>query len=76
MDRPKSGFTLPINEWLKKDLLFLVEEYLSTKSIKESNVFDLNYVEVLKKKFFKNALYDPSIIWKIIQFQMWFKKWM
>lgn len=76
MDRPKSGFTLPINEWLKTDLIFLVEEYLSPKCIKDSNIFDLNYIEVLKKKFFKNALYDPSIIWKLIQFQMWYKKWM
>lgn len=76
MDRPKTGFTLPINEWLKTDLIFLIEEFLSFESIENSNIFDPIYVEILKEKFFKNTLYDPSIIWKLIQFQMWYKKWM
>lgn len=76
MDRPKSGFTIPIDRWLKTDLNFLIEEYLSVDFVIETNMFNVEYVEILKKKFYNETLYDSSIIWKLIQFQMWYKTWM
>lgn len=75
-DRPKAGFSLPIDKWLKTDLNELLEEFLSAESIEKSNFFNFNYIEELKKKFYNGTLYDSSIIWKLIQFQMWYKKWM
>jgi len=76
MDRPKSGFSLPIYTWLKKDLYFLLEDNLNKATIESSGLFNSNYVEKLRNKFLKRRLYDPIIIWKLVQFQMWYKKWM
>jgi asparagine synthase (glutamine-hydrolysing) len=28
-DRPKQGFSIPLNKWLKKELSYLIDEYLS-----------------------------------------------
>lgn len=76
MERPKSGFSLPIYEWLKKDLKWLVEETLSQESIENSKVFDYGFVKKLKDDFYAGALHDNTIIWKLIQFQAWYIKWM
>jgi asparagine synthase (glutamine-hydrolysing) len=76
MDRPKTGFTVPVNSWLKKDLLFLIEENLNPDRLIKTGFFNTGYVHILKEKFLNGKLYDPSIIWKLLQFQMWFNKWM
>ncbi len=76
MDRPKSGFTVPVYSWLKGDLLFLLEENLNSKTINDSGFFNSSYVQKLKKDFLNDKLYDPTIIWKLVQFQMWYKMWM
>lgn len=76
MERPKSGFSIPLDIWLKNDLRFLINENLDKKSIEESNIFNYDYIKSLIKLFDKGKLYDSSIIWKLIQFQIWYKKWM
>jgi asparagine synthase (glutamine-hydrolysing) len=76
LDRPKSGFTLPISAWLKNELSPLLESNLDKTSIDTSGVFCSEYVDVLYKKFMDDTLYDPVIIWKLLQFQLWYKMWM
>lgn len=76
MERPKSGFSLPIYSWLNKDLSYLLEEYLSEEALKASNVFNYRFVLELKKRFKENKLHHVTLIWKLLMFQMWYKKWM
>ena len=76
MDRPKSGFEIPVSQWLKGDLSYLLDDYLNEGALKESGIFNIDFVKQLKKDFFSSKLKDPFIIWKILQFQMWYKKWM
>lgn len=76
MDRPKVGFDLPIYKWLKKDLSYLIEEYLGEKAITESNVFHYPYIAELVSKFKSNKLRYNSLIWRLLVFQMWYKRWM
>lgn len=75
MNRPKLGFEIPVLKWLKNDLSYLVDEYLSESSIAQSGVFNFQYIDEIKKDFYLNKLDDETIIWKILQFQMWYKKW-
>ena len=37
MDRPKTGFSLPIYNWLMSDLSYLLEEYLNEQAINQSS---------------------------------------
>ena len=76
LDRPKTGFSIPIYSWLKTDLRYLIDENLNSSSIKEAAIFNVDTVEKLKRQFFNNELDDLTIIWKLLQFQMWYKKWM
>ncbi len=76
MDRPKSGFSIPLSEWLKTDLISLIEDNFRIENIKESGFFQVPYMQNLKDLFLANKLKDETIIWKLIQFQMWYKQWM
>ena len=76
MDRPKTGFEIPINDWLKNDLSYLIDDYLNQEIIESSKIFSYQYVNKLKNDFKLDLMDDSTIIWKLLQFQMWYKKWM
>jgi len=76
IDRPKSGFSIPINSWLKNDLRPILEEMLNEKMINHTGLLNSKEVTNLKNDFLKNRNDDRTIIWKIVQFQMWYSQWM
>ncbi|WP_309498694.1 asparagine synthase (glutamine-hydrolyzing) [Sulfurovum sp.] len=69
-ERKKQGFGIPINDWLRDDLKFLVDKHLSDAKIIEQNIFDLKYVQQLKALFFAGKN-DDRKIWTLLMFQMW-----
>lgn len=76
MDRPKNGFVIPIDSWLKKDLAFLLDENLNEHRLSEVGIFNIEYVKRLRIDFDKNKLENSTMIWKLLQFQLWYKEWM
>jgi asparagine synthase (glutamine-hydrolysing) len=75
MDRPKMGFDLPIYDWLKNDLEFLIEDYLGNSKLNEHQIFNPNYIKILIGEFKRNELLYKEIIWRLIVFQMWYERW-
>jgi asparagine synthase (glutamine-hydrolysing) len=76
LDRPKAGFSVPIYSWLKADLSPLLHENLNKKMIESTGLFNTSYVDILMDKFTKGKLYDEVVIWRLMQFQMWYNEWM
>ena len=76
MNRPKSGFSLPIYSWLRSDLAFLIDEYLSNDSLAKSGLFNIPFISLQISLFKKNKLHYQPFIWKLIMFQMWYFRWM
>ena len=76
MDHPKVGFDLPIFDWLKSDLSYLIKDHLSQSEIIKSGYFNESYVNIMVKKFFNDQLLYKPIIWRLLIFQMWYKQWM
>ena len=76
MDRPKSGFSLPIYSWLRGDLSYLIDEFLSEEALKKSDLFNVDFLLGEIKKFKQNKLHYNPIIWHLLMFQMWYNKWM
>ncbi|WP_235299288.1 asparagine synthase (glutamine-hydrolyzing) [Portibacter marinus] len=76
MDRPKKGFGIPLNSWLKDDLNDMVHDYLNTKAIDKFDILDSK--EVLSKVRFqeKYGKERNNIIWSTLMFQMWCEKWL
>jgi asparagine synthase (glutamine-hydrolysing) len=75
IDKPKSGFQIPLNEWLRGDLKGLVEKYLD-EEILDSKIFNIVYITALKDDFYKYKNDDGTQIWFILMFQMWKEKWL
>lgn len=76
MKKPKSSFAVPLAVWLKTILKPFVDDYITTEKLNEHQL--LNVAEVLKiKAAFKNnsSTYNAQKIWLILQFQMWYERW-
>ena len=69
--RPKWGFSIPLKDWLKSELYFLIKEYLSNKVIKKHNVVDLNEVTELLSRFLKGEDYLYNRVWLLIVLHQW-----
>ena len=76
MDRPKTGFTLPIYTWLRGDLSYLLDEYLSPKALNSSGLFNTEWLNIQVELFKKDKFHYQPFMWKLLMFQMWHQKWM
>ncbi|MBD0376622.1 MAG: asparagine synthase (glutamine-hydrolyzing), partial [Flavisolibacter sp.] len=76
MERPKMGFSIPVESWLGNELKELVLEFLSDSEIKEHGLFNVKEVHGLIEDFFKGHTEKYLKIWHLLMFQMWYKRWM
>jgi asparagine synthase (glutamine-hydrolysing) len=74
VDKPKAGFQIPLNEWLRNELRPLVENYINQQKL-DSEIFDIKEVMQIKTKFFLGEEFG-TIIWFILMYQMWKEKWL
>ena len=74
MDRPKKGFSLPINNWLRKELNYLMQEAFEESFLLKQDLFSLSYLMERKNKFLCNKD-NGEFMWHFIMFQLWYKKW-
>ena len=66
-DRPKWGFSIPLKDWLKTDLAYLIDEYLSDELVHRHSAVPVKYVQQLKKQFRNgNNDYLYNRIWALI----------
>jgi len=75
MDRPKAGFSIPLNDWLKGDLSYLIDHFLHPGEIRKHNMFNESFVSNQVRLFKEHKLHYSIIIWRLLVFQMWYKKW-
>jgi asparagine synthase (glutamine-hydrolysing) len=76
MERPKTGFDLPIHTWLRNDLKDLFNANCSIEQISKSNIFNLQFIEKQIINYKANNLHYSPFIWRLFTFQMWYNKWM
>jgi len=75
-NRPKWGFEVPISVWLKNELRFLIDEYLSKAFIDDQGIFNYAAIENLKKSYLQNKSDTSWQLWNLIVFGYWFKKYL
>lgn len=75
-NRPKQGFSIPVREWIRGDLKFLVEEHLSSSALKNSDYLDSIEVQKLVEAHMKNRANNSHLIWSLIMFEMWRKEYL
>jgi len=75
MNRPKAGFSIPIDYWLKNDLKYLFNEFLSKEEIEKNPYLNSKNIDKIKKDYFDNKLNYNVIVWRLLVFSMWYKRW-
>ena len=71
LKRKKQGFTVPLDNWFKKDLKEVASHLLDKSALKESGVFDAQKVKKLYPPFGKIGGYYR--LWPLVYLQMWNK---
>ncbi|GAB4377364.1 MAG: asparagine synthase (glutamine-hydrolyzing) [Salibacteraceae bacterium] len=75
IDRPKRGFTPPLNDWFRGELSALVDDCFDRNYLRTQGVFDPDFMQGLLKHYRSTHLIHPKLIWNVVIFQLWFQKY-
>ena len=75
LDRPKKGFGIPKNAWLKGDLRQLVEDFLSPERIRSAGMMDWRVVDRAVRNYYAGNTSLHKHLWILLTFEMWRERW-
>ena len=70
---PKRGFEVPLSNWLKKDLKYLVEESTKPKVLESLDIKNLNIISNWKQEFYNGKKDNSWKLWVFISYYHWAK---
>ena len=73
--RPKAPFSAPLRGWLKNELIDMVNDLLSTQSLKSRGIYNPNYVQNLIKENNSGMKDNSQLIWRLMVNEIWFRKY-
>ncbi len=71
LHRGKEGFSIPIKQWMKKELRPLMEEYLGERRLRSSGEFQPAYVQKLMHEHLAGRENHSHRLWALMMYQMW-----
>ena len=74
LKRPKRGFEVPLNNWLKNDLRYLVEESTMPNVLESLNIKNKNIIYNWKNDFYNGKKDNSWKLWVIITYYHWAKR--
>lgn len=73
--RPKKGFSVPINNYLRSGLKNWAEDLINSKNLKDNQVLNQSNIKKLWERFLNGDDALTSQVWLILTYQNWFEKW-
>ena len=73
-DRPKKGFAIPLANWLRGDLNFLLDEFLNENLIRSAGMVKYEKIKILKENFLKGDDFVFNKIWILIVLHQFMKR--
>ena len=74
-ERPKSGFQVPLYEWLKSDMRHLLDHYLAYERLEAEGIFDAGHVHKVLQRYYEGHYININEIWFVLVFEMWRETW-
>jgi asparagine synthase (glutamine-hydrolysing) len=72
-DRPKWGFGIPLAQWMKNELQYLMN-HLSEEELNKTGIFNVRFVRDLVARFMNGEDYLYNRLWTLIIVQKFFSK--
>lgn len=71
VERPKTGFGIPLATWLRGPLRPWAESLLDRDRLKRDGYLDVSAVRSLWERFLSGTLHEPHLVWHLVMFQSW-----
>jgi asparagine synthase (glutamine-hydrolysing) len=75
VDRPKHGFSVPIDIWLRGPLRDWAESLLSTAALKNANIFQPEPVRAMWEEHVSGRRTWQQHLWTVLTIQAWTARW-
>lgn len=75
MQRPKSGFSLPLMKWLANELKPEFDKVCSDRALRESEFFETDTARSWIAAFRAGRFHYTPLIWRLFVFQSWHDRW-
>jgi len=75
IDRPKAGFAVPLQDWLRGPLRDWGAALLDPKVLEQDGFFDGAAVLAAWERLQKDGGESPQLLWNILMFQAWKQRW-
>jgi len=76
MERPKMGFGVPLENWLRTELKDLLLDNVNEGVIKKQAIFGIDKAIRIRDSFLENRPMDFQRLHYLFMFQLWYAKWM
>lgn len=76
MNRPKMGFGIPLEKWMRSDLKELFMNTLEPALTGQSGILKSEPVQHMTATFLQGKLRDFQRMWLVFVFQQWYQYWM
>ena len=70
-DRPKSGFSIPLDDWLRGPLREWAEELLNEESISDKDLLNFGQINLIWEEHKNGEANRGALLWNILMFQLW-----
>ncbi|MBF0381917.1 MAG: amidotransferase 1, exosortase A system-associated [Magnetococcales bacterium] len=74
LSRKKQGFSIPAAQWLRGPLRERLRNCFKQKRLKETNFFDMDYLEVLEERHMGGNTDYSGPLWAVLMFDAFLKK--
>ena len=74
LHRPKMGFGVPIDVWLRSDMREFAYDTLLDSTARQRGLFDPNYVRQLLERQVSGESWG-NWIWALLMLELWFRMW-
>ncbi|WP_121357546.1 asparagine synthase (glutamine-hydrolyzing) [Flavisolibacter nicotianae] len=76
MDRPKTGFGIPVSQWLRNELKHFLFELINEEQIAKHNLISAKEAIAVRDNFLAGNDRRETQVWLLLVFQMWWNRWM
>lgn len=71
-DRPKRGFSIPMNKWLAKELKPMLDKYLSKQKIEYAGLVEYKIVKNLLEQYLGGKVFLYNRVWALLVLHWWY----